>query len=61
MNLSMSLESSLEGVSRGETGRGSGRKKVVPGQERRGRRQAAGDEVVRGEHPLKGENAGGKY
>jgi len=31
MNLSMSLESSLEGVSRGETGRGSGRKKAVPG------------------------------
>ena len=49
-------ERDLENVSDVKSENANKNKKFVPEQQRRGRKKAAGDGVVFGEHPLKGEN-----
>ncbi|KAJ8419896.1 hypothetical protein Cgig2_016343 [Carnegiea gigantea] len=52
-NVLLASDTDLDNVSHGNRGT-----KVVPGQQRRGRRKVAGDGVVFGEHPLKGKKCG---
>ncbi|KAJ8423038.1 LOW QUALITY PROTEIN: hypothetical protein Cgig2_002584 [Carnegiea gigantea] len=58
-NASFVSNTDLDNVSDIEPEKGNRSTKVVPGQQRRGRRKAAGDGVVFGKHPLKGKKCGG--
>jgi len=57
-NVSLMSETDLDDISDVELEKGNISKKVVFGQQRRGRRKDAGDGMVFGEHPLKGEKCG---
>ena len=57
--MSLVSDTNLDNVSNVEPEKGNRSTKVVPGQQRRGRRKAVGDGIVFGEHPLKGKKCGG--